>query len=391
MGLAALALRRMRVFLYGTLCHPPLLRAVLGRAADVRPALLADHAVFRGAGVDVPLLVPAPGETAPGQLLSGLNDEDMARLGFYEAAFGYAARNVTVSDDAGGPVPAVVYLPDTAPWGPGGAWSLADWAARWGETATRTAGDVMALIAERDPAEVGQRYFHMLVRGASRVRAAAEPAPADRRRGAAAGDVALARRRQPYARFFSVEEYDLAFRRFDGAMSETVNRAVFITGDAATVLPYDPHRDRVLLIEQFRSGPYARGDRNPWLLEPVAGRIDPGETPEAAARREAREEAGLEIGALHLVGRYYPSPGVKSEFLYSYVGIAELPDTAARIAGVDDEAEDIRGHVLDFAAFMDIAASPEAAAAPVLISALWLERNRAALRAGAPPSSVSRG
>ena len=374
----------MQVFLYGTLCHPPLLSAVLGREAATRPAVLADHAVFRGAGVDVPLMVPAAGERAAGQLLSGLDEADMARLGFYEAAFGYAPRAVTV--EAGGPVAAAVYLPDTAPWGPGGAWSLADWAGRWGETVTRAAGDVMALMGERDPAEVGQRYFHMLVRGASRVRAAAEAAPALRRRGAGAGDVALAARRQPYARFFSVEEYDLAFRRFDGAMSETINRAVFISGDAATVLPYDPVRDRVLLIEQFRAGPYARGDRNPWLLEPVAGRIDPGEPPEAAARREAREEAGLEIGALHPVGRYYPSPGAKSEFLYSYVGIADLPDTAARIAGVEAEAEDIRGHVMAFEAFLRIAVSPEAAAAPMLISALWLEKNRAALRAAARPA-----
>jgi len=350
----------VQVFLYGTLCHPPLLSAVLGREAATRPAVLADHAVFRGAGVDVPLMVPAAGERAAGQLLSGLDEADMARLGFYEAAFGYAPRAVTV--EAGGPVAAAVYLPDTAPWGPGGAWSLADWAGRWGETVTRAAGDVMALMGERDPAEVGQRYFHMLVRGASRVRAAAEAAPALRRRGAGAGDVALAARRQPYARFFSVEEYDLAFRRFDGAMSETINRAVFISGDAATVLPYDPVRDRVLLIEQFRAGPYARGDRNPWLLEPVAGRM------------------------LHPVGRYYPSPGAKSEFLYSYVGIADLPDTAARIAGVEAEAEDIRGHVMAFEAFLRIAVSPEAAAAPVLISALWLEKNRAALRAAARPA-----
>ncbi|MCB2157335.1 MAG: NUDIX domain-containing protein, partial [Rhodobacteraceae bacterium] len=46
-------------------------------------------------------------------------------------------------------------------------------------------------------------------------------------------------------------------------------------------------RDRVLLIEQFRMGPYARGDAEPWLIEAIAGRVDPGETPEDAARREA--------------------------------------------------------------------------------------------------------
>lgn len=99
------------------------------------------------------------------------------------------------------------------------------------------------------------------------------------RRRAGPEDVQVQTRTEPYAGFFAVEVQDLRFRRFDGTVSAPVNRAGFVSGDAVTVMPYDPVRDRVLLIEQFRFGPHLRGDVNPWQLEVIAGRIDAGETP----------------------------------------------------------------------------------------------------------------
>jgi ADP-ribose pyrophosphatase len=139
-------------------------------------------------------------------------------------------------------------------------------------------------------------------------------------RGFGEGDVEVAERRHPYDGFFSVEEIRARFRRFDGEDQREVLRAVFRVTDASTVLPYDPVRDRILLVEQVRFGPLAQGDPAPWLLEPVAGFIDAGESPEATARREAAEEAGLALGDLHFVARYYPSPGGVSQVLFSYVG-----------------------------------------------------------------------
>jgi len=167
-------------------------------------------------------------------------------------------------------------------------------------------------------------------------------------------------------------------------MSDEINRAVFLTGDAVVVLPYDPVRDRVLLIEQFRMGPHGRGDPQPWMLEAPAGRVDGDETPEAAGRREAVEETGIALGALLPAVHHYPSPGAAAEYLYTYVGIADLPDGAAGGAGgLASEAEDIRGHLVPFARLMEMVDSGEANAGPLVILAYWLARNRDRLRAGA--------
>src|SRR3546814_9874688 len=70
---------------------------------------------------------------------------------------------------------------------------------------------------------------------------------------------------------------------------------VFERNPVAGVLPYDPVQDAVVLLEQFRTGPMAAKDDNPWLIEIVAGIIEDGETPEDMARREATEEAGCTI------------------------------------------------------------------------------------------------
>ncbi|MEQ8695449.1 MAG: NUDIX domain-containing protein, partial [Bauldia litoralis] len=104
-------------------------------------------------------------------------------------------------------------------------------------------------------------------------------------------DVDILEKTTPYKGRFQIDRYRLRYHRFDGAWSEPVLREVFERGHAAAVLPYDPVRDEVVLIEQFRPGPLAAGEASPWLIEIVAGIIDPGETPEEVVRREADEEA----------------------------------------------------------------------------------------------------
>ena len=157
----------------------------------------------------------------------------------------------------------------------------------------------------------------------------------------------------------------------------------FGRGEAVTLLPYDPVRDRVLLLEQFRAAPFAQGDPEPWLLEPIAGIVDAGESVEASAHREAQEEAGITVDSLVFISRYYPSPGATAQVLYSYAGIADLPDDLASTGGLSDEGEDIAVHLVSFADAMAMLESGEIAVAPLVISLQWLAANRARLRASA--------
>lgn len=385
MGGAALEIDKddmRQVFLYGTLCHAPLLEAVLGHAPEMMPAELPGHAVLAVPGAAYPRIVAQPGSRAIGVLIE-VGKGDLARLDYYEGGFGYARRQVNVSAEDGSPRPAQVYFPPSdgaAQSGP--AWSLHGWAARWGAVTVEAARDVMRNFPDRPAREVMRRYPMILGRAASRLRARAD-APATLRRAAAPADVEIEQLRQPYANYFAVEEADLRFRRFDGSMSPAVTRAGFVINDAVTVLPYDPARDRVMVIEQFRAGPHLRGDANSWSLEPIAGRVDGDETPHDAAHREAGEEAGLPLTRLEEIAAYYPSPGAVTEFLYSYLAVAELPDAAKGLGGVASEAEDIRAHVISFDALMDLIVRGEVLNGPLLLSALWLQRERERLRAGA--------
>ncbi len=361
-------------FVHGPLCHPALRQVILRRDVAAEAADLAGHAVHWVRGRALSVLCPGAG--AAGMLLRGLSEDEQARLEFYEAVTGQAGRLVEVRV-ASGQLRARAGFSD-APAGP--VWDQAEWAVRYAAAAVATAGDIMARFGVDAPEAVARRYDLMLVRGASRARAALA-APTTLRFAADPSDVQVATLRQPYAHFFAVEEVDVAYRRFDSSLSPVVTRAVFVTGDAVTVLPYDPRRDRVLVIQQFRAGPWGRGDPQPWLIEAIAGRIDPGESPEAAARREAVEEAGLVLDALLPVAQYYPSPGAVSEFIYSYVALVDLPDGVEGVFGVEGEAEDIRGHLIGLDDLIAMVGSGEAGNAPLILTALWLQRERGRLRA----------
>jgi len=187
-------------------------------------------------------------------------------------------------------------------------------------------------------------------------------------------------KRVVYKGFFSVEEHDLSYRKFNNQQSSILTRSALISSDAVIVLPYDPVNDRILLIEQFRSGPYVKGDKNPWVLEPIAGLIDEGETPESAGIREAQEEAHLEIKRLELVARSYPSPGISTEFFHQYIGIVELLDSSNLIAGLQSENEDIRSHIFEYEQFFEMIESGKVKVGPLILLGLWLSKNRNRLR-----------
>ncbi|WP_240558576.1 NUDIX domain-containing protein [Paracoccus contaminans] len=202
------------------------------------------------------------------------------------------------------------------------------------------------------------------------------PGPADPDR------LRIEERREPYAAYFSVHELRLRHRLHRGGWSAPVERAVFVSGDAVVVLPWDPVRDRVLLVDQLRAGPAARGDAQPWVHEPIAGRIDAGESPETTARREAEEEAGITLGRLIPVPAHYPSPGIMAEYVYSFVGIADLPDGIATVSGLDSEGEDIRGTLLAREELTRMTLDGRIVSGPLMILALWLDRMAPRLQAG---------
>ena len=181
-----------------------------------------------------------------------------------------------------------------------------------------------------------------------------------------------------YRGFYSVEKYRLRHRRFDDTWSEVMDREVFARPAAAAVLPYDPVRDAVVLIEQFRIGAYVAGVE-PWLIEVVAGIMEPDEAPEAVAHREAVEEAGCRILALEPIGRILPSPGADSELLHLFCGKIDSAGVGG-LHGLDHEHEDIRASVLPFADAFARVTEAGVTNANVLIALQWLALNRNRLR-----------
>ena len=385
MGCRALVLTRIPpLFIYDTLCHRPMLNIVLGNSDHlvISDAILADHGVFWAAGNCFPVIQKYPGASAKGILVSGLTAADIENLDYYEGGFKFelAACKVTVGD---GFRAAQIYLPGEGAREPGQPWCLGDWIAKWSAISLRAADEIMGSRGSVSAAEIASRFSQIMQRAASGVRAVSNENPFRVRSDFDRSKVREFNKSRPYMNFFAIEEQEVSYTKFDGTMSEKVARAAFIGGDAVIVLPYDPVRDRVMIIEQFRFGLFVRGDTRPWSLEAIAGRIDAGETPQETAHREAQEETGLDIRKLLPIAQYYPSPGAVTEYLYSFIGLAELPDEAAGIGGLSSEAEDIKSHILEFADLMALIFSGEVEDGQLILSAMWLAGQRDLIRQNA--------
>ncbi len=191
-------------------------------------------------------------------------------------------------------------------------------------------------------------------------------------------DVEVVARRPVYQGFFRMDELHLRHKLFAGGWSEIMRRELFVREPAVVLLPYDPVRDQVVCVEQFRVGALEMA-YSPWLLELVAGIIEQDEAPADVARREAREEAGLDVMELEFICRYQVSPGGNSEEILLFCGRVDAA-RAGGLHGLDSEHEDIKVHVLDWPdaqAALDAGRMHNAAA---IIGLQWLALHRESLR-----------
>ncbi len=177
--------------------------------------------------------------------------------------------------------------------------------------------------------------------------------------------------------FFRMVKYRFKHKLFQGGWSEVIERELFERGHAAALLPYDPIRDQVVIIEQIRVGTLEQ--KQPWQLEIVAGIIDRDESAIEVVRREAVEEAGVEIGRIETVTSYYPSAGGCSEKLDVYVG--EVDSAKANgVHGLDYEGEDIKVHVMSREQAYELVKDGTIENGASIIALQWLELNYQSLR-----------
>lgn len=139
--------------------------------------------------------------------------------------------------------------------------------------------------------------------------------------------------------FYTVHLCHFEHSLFQGGKTGPVERELLERGNVAAVLPYDPSDDSVVLVEQFRIG--AMNQDDPWLTEVIAGMVEKGESPEEMVRREAMEEAGLDVNELIPISHYLSSPGSSTEEVFLYAAITDL-SSAGGYHGLEEENEDIR-------------------------------------------------
>lgn len=183
-----------------------------------------------------------------------------------------------------------------------------------------------------------------------------------------------------YEGFFRLRRVTLSHQTFAGGMSPPIRREVLDMRRAIAVILYDPVRDELVMIEQFRIGATAHPEGG-WVLELVAGIVEAGESDADVAHRESMEEAGCAISDLEFVHEYMVAPAATTERIALYVARVDAAG-AGGIHGVAAEGEDVRVAVMSADdAIAEARPGGRINTTTPIIAMQWLAVNRARLRA----------
>jgi ADP-ribose pyrophosphatase len=178
-----------------------------------------------------------------------------------------------------------------------------------------------------------------------------------------------------FERFLRVDVFRFRHRLFSGEWSALRSYDALRRGQAAAIVLYDPDRESVVLVEQFRLPALLAGS-SPWQLEAAAGLVDSGETPAEVGIRETREETGLAlIGEPIPIQRYLPSAGGSDETVFLFCGRVDSV-AAGGTHGLAEEHEDIRVAVKTLVEIEALLNQGAIESGHTLIALYWLLRHR---------------
>ena len=179
--------------------------------------------------------------------------------------------------------------------------------------------------------------------------------------------------------FLRVDRLRLRHELFGGGFSDTMTRELLLRPRAVGVPLFDPVLEKVVLVRQIRIGMLDEG-QDPWLLELVAGMVEPGEQPQEVAARESLEEADLAPQNLVQISEYYNSPGISNERITLFCGRVDSAG-AGGVFGLADEHEDIEVVVLDVEEAVSLVEAGKIHNAMTIIALQWLQLHRRELEA----------
>ncbi|HBQ3217345.1 TPA: GDP-mannose pyrophosphatase NudK [Klebsiella aerogenes] len=155
--------------------------------------------------------------------------------------------------------------------------------------------------------------------------------------------------------YFLLRNMTYELTRRDGSVVRH-KREVYDRGNGATVLLYNPNKQSVVLVRQFRVATWVNGNPDGMLIETCAGLLD-NDAPEVCIRKEAIEETGYQVGEARKVFELYMSPGGVTELIHFFIAEYSEVQRANRGGGVDDE--DIEVLELPFVRALEMVASGE--------------------------------
>ena len=368
----------MDIFVFGTLKSETLRTIVLGRELapkDICTASIKGFCVYWAKEGPFPVMVPKEGSEAHGLVLKNLSDVDVERLNYYELGFDYVLSPTYVETNVG-PAEASAYFCNNSDMATKKSWSYDDWLSDHSEVQYIAAKEFLDFFDTKYGDTAQKMYNKIFKRAEVYANEAASLSKVIENGPENSINIQVENIQREYLGFFALNQISLKYSQFDGDISELKNRVILMGSEASLILPYDPVLDKVLLVEQFRIGPFCRGDRAPWVFEPVAGIIEVGETPDEAAKREVFEEAGLEVTQLVKMGSGYPNPGEATSYFYNYIAIVDLSEYSPGIYGAKNEGEDIRTHVIDFNTVLNWSVSNKLRVLPLNTMVLWLALNK---------------
>lgn len=155
--------------------------------------------------------------------------------------------------------------------------------------------------------------------------------------------------------YFLLRNMTYELTRRDGSVVRH-KREVYDRGNGATVLLYNPNKQSVVLVRQFRVATWVNGNPDGMLIETCAGLLD-NDAPDVCIRKEAIEETGYQVGEARKVFELYMSPGGVTELIHFFIAEYSEAQRANRGGGVDDE--DIEVLELPFVRALEMVASGE--------------------------------